>query len=109
MLTWQQQHESCSGWDLAGSVVCLPRPRVSWHHLFTGPWDSQPGPGTVGTAPSPFPQRDPPSLPSELWAVSSFTISCCWLQSSISLAPNPHVGVSCWQETPGSVIRTNTH
>lgn len=59
MLTWQWQHGSCSGWDLAGSAARLPRPRVSWHRLFTEPWDSQPGPGTAGTAPSPFLQWDP--------------------------------------------------
>lgn len=56
MLTQQQQRqgESCSGQGLAGSAVLLPRPRVSWHRLLVRPWDSQPGPGTAGTAQSPF-------------------------------------------------------
>lgn len=59
VLTWQQQCENCSGRGLAGSAVRLPRPRVSWHRLFMGPWDSQPGPGTAGTVRSPFLPRTP--------------------------------------------------
>lgn len=63
MLTRQQQHESCSGQDLAGSAVRRPRPRVSWHRLFVRLWDSQPCSGTAGTVPRPFPQRDPHPCP----------------------------------------------
>lgn len=69
MLTQQQQQqgESCSGRGLAGSAVLLPRPRVSWHRLFLGPWDSQPGPGTAGTVQSPFlPGTPNPPLTSRL-------------------------------------------